>query len=148
MAHTVGKLLEAGILLQAFWKQAFFFRLSSGSLRPDKPSPEEGRQRQTTTADCSGRVNRGPRPGLSIPGPQVAGVLEAYAEAAPLRFRRRGSGARLPSRQPAAGGGSGGNTRGLLSQGWPSLFDKLIAWRGLADPGVTPVNNKGGVGRN
>lgn len=49
---------------------------------------------------------------------------------------------------PLAGAGEGGSARGLLSQGWPSLFDKLIAWRGLADPGVTPVNNKGGVGRN
>lgn len=32
--------------------------------------------------------------------------------------------------------------RGLLSRGWPSLFDRLIAERGLADPGVTPVTTK------
>lgn len=36
----------------------------------------------------------------------------------------------------------GGSARGLLSQGWPSLFDKLIARRGLADPGVTLVTTK------
>ena len=68
---------------------------------------------------------------------------EAYGKAAPLRLSRRGRGARLPSSP-----GRGGSARGLLSQGWPSLFDKLIACRGLAGPGVTPVNNKGGVGRN
>lgn len=38
--------------------------------------------------------------------------------------------------------GWGDSARGLLSQGWPSLFDKLIARRGLADPGVTPVTTK------
>ena len=52
-----------------------------------------------------------------------------------------------PRRRPGEEG-RGGSARGLLSQGWPSLFDKLIACRGLAGPGVTPVNNKGGVGRN
>lgn len=36
----------------------------------------------------------------------------------------------------------GGSARGLFSQGWPNLFDKLIARRGLADPGVTPVTTK------
>lgn len=130
---------------------------SSGSLRPDKPSSEEGRQRETTTADGSGRVDRGPRPGLSIPGPQDAGPREAYAEAAPLRFWAERPGCQVPLAAPCrwrereAGSGErgrGDSARGLLSQGWPKLFDKLIAWRGLADPGVTPVNNKGGVGRN
>lgn len=43
---------------------------------------------------------------------------------------------------PSPPGGAGGSARGLLSQGWPSLFDKLTAWRGLAGPGVTPVTTK------
>lgn len=45
----------------------------------------------------------------------------------------------VPHRRRRRGGG---RARGLLSQGWPSLFDKLIARRGLADPGVTPVTTK------
>lgn len=86
--------------------------------------------------------------------PSAARRLPEYARPT-RRLPRCGSGgeARVPGSPrgnplPAGGGGGVGNTRGLLSQGWPSLFDKLIAWRGLADPGVTPVNNKGGVGRN
>lgn len=47
----------------------------------------------------------------------------------------------LSSELPVAAG-VGGSARGLLSQGWPSLFDRLIARRGLADPGVTPVTTK------
>lgn len=43
--------------------------------------------------------------GLSTPGPQDAGVREAYAKAAPLQLGRRGWGARLPSRLPATGRG-------------------------------------------
>lgn len=88
-------------------------------------------------------MDGGPRPGLSFPAPQNRGAREAYAEAAPLRLRRRSPGARLPARLPAAAAaGGGGSARGLLSQGWSRLFDKLIAWRGLAGPGVTPVTTK------
>lgn len=47
----------------------------------------------------------------------------------------------LSSELPVAAG-VGGSARSLLSQGWPSLFDRLIARRGLADPGVTPVTTK------
>lgn len=117
---------------------------SSGSLRPDNPAAsEEGRQRPTTAAGSPGRADGGPRPGLSPPEPQDGGVPQARAKAAPRRLGRRGPGARLPSRLPAAAGGRRGHSaRGLLSQGWPSLFDKLIAWRGLAGPGVTPVTTK------
>ena len=88
-----------------------FFRLSSGFLRPDKPSAEEDRQRKTTTDDGSWEGGWWSRPGLSIPGPQGGRRTEAYEEAAPLRLARRGPGARLPSWLPAAaagGGGSGG----------------------------------------
>lgn len=57
-----------------------------------------------------------------------------------------GDEARVPgsprgSPPPPEGDGRSG-ARGLLSQGWPRLFDKLIAWRGLAGPGVTPVTTK------
>lgn len=138
----------------ACWKQAFF-RLSSGFLRPDKPSSSKERQRQAATADGSGRVDGGPAqafrspPRPFDPRPEGWWRAEIYEEASLLRLGRRGRGARLPSRLPAAAARVGGSSaRGLLSQGWPSLFDKLIAWRGLAGPGVTPVNNKGGVGRN
>nr|KAF6416225.1 hypothetical protein HJG59_009501 [Molossus molossus] len=66
------------------------FTLSPDSRRSGKPSFEEGRLRQTTTANSGGRVDRGPRPGLSIPGPQNAGVREAYVKAALRRLGRRG----------------------------------------------------------
>lgn len=87
-----------------------------------------------------------PAQAFSIPGPQDGGVPEAYAKAAPRQLGRRdrvpGSPRGSPPPQGGEAGGGGSSARGLLSQGWPSLFDKLIAWRGLAGPGVTPVTTK------
>lgn len=114
---------------------------------PDSPSSEERRQRRTTTADGSGRVDGGPRAGLFDPRPAGRWSAGGLREGCPAAARAARPGARLPSRLPAAAGGEkrgagGSSARGLLSQGWPSLFDKLIAWRGLAGPGVTPVTTK------
>lgn len=65
----------------------------------------------------------GSNAGARVAAPALGlGCLALY----PASHRRRG----------------GGSARGLFSQGWPSLFDKLIARRGLADPGVTLVTTK------
>lgn len=117
------------------------FTLPSPSLRLiliSRPPPSRGGKAYSSRWQRETRKYT-PRPFLfRLAGWWIAGSSNGGGRAAAPALDW---GAGLSSRLPTAAGG-GGSARGLLAQGWPSLFDKLIVRRGLADPGVTPVTTK------
>ena len=123
------------------WKQAFFSLLAPSvpTTLPLRRGGRDGRPQPTAAGGW-----------LVVPAQALRHPLRRMVECRrpTRRLPRGGSGdeARVPGSPrgspPPLEGEGGSSARGLLSQGWPSLFDKLIAWRGLAGPGVTPVTTK------
>lgn len=126
---------------QARLWEAGALRLRAPCVLTTLPRRRGGRDRRPQPAAPGGR--------MAVPAPAFRPRSRRTADAAglgegcPAAARAAGPGCQATLAAPRRRWGRRGHSaRGLLSQGWPSLFDKLIAWRGLAGPGVTPVTTK------
>lgn len=107
-----------------------FCRLSSGSQRPDIPSSQPGSPRYHSRRQWAGGWWTPPRAFDTRPAGRwsAGGLREACSAAAWAERPRCQAPLKAPRHRSGWGEGrGGGRVRGLLSQGWPSLFDKLIA---------------------